>query len=589
MLILPTFAFFRARPLVYVAFLLASLLALLCHPAALYAANRIEFTGATEERKDNIALYLSVFTPAQINKSARFKNRVANEIKQALRGHGYYQVRVVFEDAMDGADYVLKARIIAGRSVFIDVADLQINGEAIRDPEFLALQRQKAPKQGDRMHHGNYEAYKKALLNLSHRKGYFDAKFSRAELVITPGDRRGKMHLHFESGPRYRFGAINFEGSQILEERLLPLLPFKSGDFYSVEQLAKFNQNLANTLWFGSVDLNVEPELRKDGVIPVNVLLTPATRNILETGIGFTTDIGPRLKVKWEKPWLNDRGHSLQTDLLLSGTEQTFDSRYKIPLRNVSHDYYQFVLGFENLNDSTIDTRSKKFDLVAERNWLLNNGWNRNLSLRWLYEDFIQANQDDIANLIMPGFSFSRGTDNGGSMPMQADFYLLSIELADQSWGSDTDFSRLRARAGWIGNWSVDQRWLVRLDGGAILQEGVVNIPPSLRFYAGGDSSVRGYRYRTVAPLNEKDEVVGGTRLATLALEYQHRVKNDWWLALFTDYGSAWNDSPDWKRSVGIGARWASPVGPIRLDVAYGLDHEPNGRFRLHFTLGPEL
>lgn len=557
--------------------------------APVHAANRIEFTGATEERKQNIALYLSVFSPAQINKSTRFKNRVAREIKQALRGHGYYQVRVVFEDATDGADYVLKARIIAGRSVFIDVADLQINGEAIRDADFLTLQKAKAPRQGDRMHHGIYEDYKKALLSLSHRKGYFDAKFSRAELVITPGDRRGKMHLHFQSGPRYRFGEISFKGSQIREERLYPLLPFKSGDFYSVDQLAKFNQNLANTSWFGSVDLDVEPELRKDGVVPVSVLLTPAIRNILETGVGFSTDVGPRLKIKWEKPWLNDRGHSLQTDLLLSGTEQTFDSRYKIPLRNVSNDYYQFVIGFENLNDSTIDARSKKLDLVAERNWLLNSGWTRNASLHWLYEDFIQATQDDKANLIMPGLSLSKGTDSGGSMPMLADFYLLGIEVADQSWGSDTDFIRLRARAGWIGNWSVDERWLVKLDGGTILQEEVLNIPPSLRFYAGGDSSLRGYRYRTVAPVNDTQQIIGGTRLATLALEYQHRVKGDWWLALFTDYGSAWNDRPDWKQSVGIGARWASPVGPIRLDLAYGMDHEPNGRFRLHFTLGPEL
>ena len=118
------------------------------------AANRIEFTGVTKERRQNIELYLSAFSPAQINKSARFKNRVAREIKQALRGLGYYQVLIEFEDQADGNDYVLLAKITAGKFVFIEVADLQLNGEAVRDPEFLALQKAKAPRKGERMHHG---------------------------------------------------------------------------------------------------------------------------------------------------------------------------------------------------------------------------------------------------------------------------------------------------------------------------------------------------------------------------------------------------------------------------------------------------
>lgn len=560
------------------------------------AANRIEFTGATDERKKNIELYLSTFSPAQINKSARFKNRVAREIKQALRSHGYYQVRVVFQDASDGADYVLKARIIAGRSVFIDVADLQINGEAIRDAEFVALQKTKAPKQGDRMHHGNYEDYKKALLSLAHRKGYFDAHFSRAELVITPGDRRGKMHLHFQSGVRYRFGAIKFVGGQIRDARLQTLLPFSSGDYYSTESLAKLSQNLAHTLWFGSVDLIADPDNRKDGLLPLTIELVPAVKNQVETGIGYSTDVGARLKTNWFKPWVNDRGHSLDAKLALSQQEQDLQTSYKFPLRDVANDYYLLSLGFKNRemrdfakSNQILNTESTSYNLKGERHWLLSNRWQRTLSLRWLYEDFTLGEQNEASNLLLPGLSYHRNRDSGGSMPLDADNYLMSVEVADNSWGSDTDFVRLYGRAGWIGSFSADQRWLVRLDAGAILQETIDSIPPSLRFYAGGDSSLRGYGYQSISPLNAEQILVGGSRLATLNLEYQYRVKGDWWLALFSDVGSAWNDQPDWKRSVGIGARWASPVGPIRLDLAYGFDHQPDGRFRLHFTLGPEL
>jgi translocation and assembly module TamA len=209
--------------------------------------------------------------------------------------------------------------------------------------------------------------------------------------------------------------------------------------------------------------------------------------------------------------------------------------------------------------------------------------------MRGLYENFIQGNQDDQSVLFMPGISYSRGTNSGGNMPETADFYSLTVEVANKALASDTDFIRLRGRAGLIGSWSADERWLVRVDGGVILQEQVLNIPPSLRFYAGGDNSLRGFGYQKASPLDESNLILGGTRLATINLEYQHRLKDEWWLAVFTDYGSAWNTNPDWQQSVGFGARWASPVGPLRIDLAFPINNDQQNGVRLHFTLGPEL
>ncbi len=562
-------------------------LLLLCAPWLSLAANRIELTGVTLERKANVELYLSSIDPSQINKSARFKSRVNRDIKQALRGLGYYQVIVNFEDKQEGDDYVLLAKITANKYVFIQVNDLAMFGDAVRDTEFRALQKKMAPRQGERMHHGKYEAYKKALMSLAHRKGYFDARFVKSELIVTPGKRQGIMRLHFDSGVRYKFGDISFHGAQIREPRLRSLLPFKSGDYYSAEALGKLNQALATTLWFSSINLDADPDRRKDGLLPLRIDLEPAIKNIVETGVGYSTDVEGRLKTKWERPWVNDRGHSMSADLELSNPEQLFEGRYKLPQRNVSHDYYQIVLGLKHRD--VLNTNSNEFNLVGERQWLQANGWYRNLSLRWLYENYLQAGQDDQSNLLMPGLSFYKKSDSGGSMPMLADNFLFSVEVANQAWGSDTDFIRLRGRSGWIGSWNEDQRWLARVDAGVILQEQVLNIPPSLRFFVGGDNSLRGYKYQTVAPIDEESLLIGGTKMATVNLEYQHRMHGDFWLAAFSDYGSAWNDKPDWKQSVGIGMRWASPVGPIRLDLAYALDTEPDGKFRFHFTLGPEL
>jgi len=559
-------------------------------PLAASAANRIELSGVTGERKQNVELYLSSIAPSEINTSARFKNRVSRDIKLALRGLGYYQVVVDFEDQQQGKDYVLHAKITANKFVYIDVNDIRILGGAANDTQFLQLLKNAAPKKGERLHHGKYENYKSELLSLANRKGFFDAKFERTELIVTPGDRRGTIKLFFNSGERYKFGDITFHGSQINRARLRSLLTFRKGDHYSARLLGELSQALSTTNWFSSINLEVDVENRQNGILPLRIELTPAKRNVVEAGIGFasyTTDKGLRLKGKWEKPWLNDRGHSLSSELALSNPEQRLETRYKLPLRNVSHDYYQFTFRYTNLDD--LNTDSQEINLVAERNWLLQSGWNRTASIRALYENYVQGSQDDKSLLLLPGLSFSRGTNSGGNMPQMADFYSLSVEVANKALASDTDFVRFRGRAGWIGSWSADQRWLIRLDGGVILQEQVLNIPPSLRFFAGGDNSLRGYAYQEVSPVDVDNLYIGGTRLATASFEYQHRVKGDWWAALFTDYGSAWNDRPDWQQSIGIGARWASPIGPLRIDLAYPLNSDKHSGLRLHFTLGPEL
>ena len=108
-------------------------------PVSALAANRIELSGVTGERKENIQLYLQTISPAEINQSARFKNRVNRDIKLALRGLGYYQVVVDFADQHKGKDYILQAKITANKYVFIQVNDLRILGGAAKDPQFLQL------------------------------------------------------------------------------------------------------------------------------------------------------------------------------------------------------------------------------------------------------------------------------------------------------------------------------------------------------------------------------------------------------------------------------------------------------------------
>lgn len=135
-----------------------------------------------------------------------------------------------------------------------------------------------------------------------------------------------------------------------------------------------------------------------------------------------------------------------------------------------------------------------------------------------------------------------------------------------------------------------NHRFLGRLQAGGVATNSFEDVPPSLRFFAGGDQSVRGYGYETLSPENENGVPVGGRFLLVGSVEYQYQFADQWRAALFVDHGNAVNDLFDpLATGAGIGLRWISPVGPLRLDVAKGLNPEFGGGWRIHFSMGPEL
>lgn len=562
------------------------LLTLLLFAVPAQAQTTLRLSGLSGELEANVQRYLDRYTATEISTSLRFQSRLEQDVTTALQALGYYHADITVSLQRNNRNgNRLLIQVTPGEPTRIKETDLKILGDAQTDADFQALLAQ-APKEGEIVHHGRYDSFKSALNSLAQRKGYFDARFSVQRLEVAPARWEAYVRLHFDSGTRYRFGEVSFSGQQIATDRLQSLVPFQPGDPYVASQLGELNQALANTNWFSSILVTGDTEAISAHILPINIELAPRKRNSIETGIGYSDDVGARLKLNWLKPWLNERGHSLNSKLAISGAEQSIEAAYKLPLQSVATDFWQLQYGLRNRDYQ--DTRAIESNLALERHWLLRSDWYRTASIRWLYEDYTQADQDDNSSLIMPGISFSRSRQSGSGMPRQADRLLLGIEVSDPAWGSDASFVRLRGRAGYIDSFGDRHRFVSRLDAGAVMMEAVENLPPSLRFFAGGDNNLRGYAYESVSPLNQDGELIGGRYMATASLEYQYRVTGNWWLATFADYGSAWTASPDWKRGVGFGVRWGSPIGAVRIDFAWGLDAE-GSPFQLHFSLGPEL
>lgn len=566
---------------------------LLASPLSFAANVRLQVEGLSGDLEKNVRARLSTIGEDEVSADGRFRAHVNEAIRQGLRALGYYEPTIEFEFRPNSppARPLLIARVTPGEPVRIAGVDVVIQGQAREDADFQRLERQDEPKIGTILNHGTYDAFKSALLSLSLSKGYFDASMPKSQLGVAEQLHEAFWDIDFDSGRRYRFGPVNFQGSQINEDYLQNLIPFQEGDYYSADDLAELNRRLSATNWFNSVVVSPQFEgARATKVLPLDAVVTPRTRNTIEVGGGFATDIGPRVRSTWRRPWVNSRGQSLETSINLSAPEQILDLSYRIPLRQNPLEQYYLVQGGFKRQDIN-DTESDSTTLNVARFWEFSSGWQRSVNLRWSLDHFTQGSVTNTTMLLYPGVSFSRSRARGGLMPTWGDSQRYSMDVSDTMWGSDVDFAVLQAQNVWIRTLAERNRFVMRTNLGWIETNDFNRVPPSLRFFAGGDRSLRGYKYQSISPRDDEGKLTGAFKLATGSLEYQYNVTGRWWGAVFVDGGDAFNNfnETNWKTGTGVGVRWASPIGPIKFDIAVPIHDSDVRRVQFYIGLGPEL
>jgi translocation and assembly module TamA len=328
----------------------------------------------------------------------------------------------------------------------------------------------------------------------------------------------------------------------------------------------------------------------KDAVqnqLPIEIIMTNKPKDIYNLGGGASTDTGLRARAKWQRPWVNTRGHSISAELFSSLPQQSLSIKYKVPLEDPLDNYLSFQAGFKAENDN--DTRSKTSTFGVQRHWgTAENSWKKIAFVRYELEQFQQGlDPSQNTQLLIPGATLSRRRSRGGLDVNWGDEQRFTLEAASEKLISDIDLARLSIQSTWLRS-MAKHRLLLRAEFGVIATNDFDQVPSSLRFFAGGDQSVRGFGYQTLSPL-EDEQLSGGKYLNVASAEYSYPVYQDWRLAIFTDIGNA-SDEPlhNVATGVGVGASWLSPVGPIRLYLARG-NSDFERTWRLHFSMGPAL
>ncbi|WP_414973854.1 autotransporter assembly complex protein TamA [Candidatus Erwinia haradaeae] len=559
------------------------------------AQANLQILGVSADVKINIQKRLSTVIKNKMLIDTHVRSHINQTIKETLRALGYYEPNISFKLLPSSTlrKYpLLTVNVIPGMPIKIAEEIVILRGMARNDNDYRNLFRTGKPPIGSILRHDDYENFKNSLNHLALRKGYFDAHYDKNQLRVSVPQHKAFWYIDYNSGPRYHFGKITFTGSQIREDFLQNLVPFKIGDSYAAHNLEELARRLSATGWFNSVA--VIPEMGKINIkrmVPLHGFLTPRTKNTIEVGLGSATDVGPHIQARWNKRWLNNKGHNFRIISDISIPEKNLKWTYKIPiLKNPLEQYYllQGTIKHIHLND----TRSDASAITVSQCWDYSSGWQWAIHLHGIYDHFTQGNEINTAMLIYPSLTVdhTRSSDTL-MMPVWGDSQHYSLDWSHSFWRSYTNFLIFKAHNVWIRTVKEDHRLIARIGLGWIMTKQFENIPPDLRFFAGGENSLRGYKYKGIAPQDATGKLTGASKLATSSMEYQYHIYGNWWIAIFIDLGAIMlNTHQDAIHSgAGCGIRWHSPIGPIKFDIARPILQHNTHNMQLYIGLGPEL
>ncbi|MGF1644305.1 MAG: autotransporter assembly complex family protein [Thiotrichales bacterium] len=527
-------------------------------------------------------------SPARV----RYLHRAAEQqITQALQAHGHFRPRIESELLRTATDWDARYQINAGPVIPIGTLDIKVTGAGEADPEFRRALAETPLKRGDALDQVAYEALKRRFQVLASERGYFNAQLTAHEIKIDLAAYSSSVRLHFETGQRYQLGDVSFwqEREWLAPSMLERYVEIEPGQPYDAGDLQQLQGDLSNTEYFRQVEINASPESALDLIIPVEVRLFPTKPRKYTYGIGYGTDTGPRVKAGITGRRVNRWGHHYNAEALIAQIKYGVAGEYIIPGRDPRSDAYGLRASLEEEHSDTRDYRAFNIGgYYKYRDGL----WVKTWALDYRVEQFEIGARTPTSALLIPSVEWTRtipGELEDRIYAVNGAWLQLRLRGAYESLLSDTSFLQPLVAAKWIHSFDHRGRLIGRAALGTTWVDDFDALPVSLRYFTGGDRSVRGYKYEIIAPRDEIGQPVGGKHLGEASLEYEFPVKDKWSVAAFIDTGDAFNDEPELKTGIGIGLRWRSPIGPVRIDLGHGLDQPPGSDLRLHLTIGPDL
>lgn len=513
-------------------------------------------------------------------------SKLRDEVLGILQAQGYFSPVIDIDDTNDQ----VTVRVTPGMRTRVSELSVDIAGNVTHIRALRDVRRDFGMVVGDPFISSNWQSGKTAIISAMRRQGFLRARVTRSDARIDARTGKAVLKVNIDPGPRIAFGDISIQGMARYPERIIDdLKTFQAGDPFSEEELQQFQTRLRDSGYFNSasalpdlLSLQEHPEQRS---VPINVIVDEAPQHRITYGLGVSTDDGVRGQLGFQD--LNLLGMQMEAALVLSQRRQRAFTNFRTPY-DADDRYYGFGgrVERETINNHT-SIKSNVYVGYGQRQEDID----AFTFLQYQFEsDKVRTTgaRNDVKALVL-GKAWTLQRFDSDLNPSRGFGLKFEISGASRHLLSDQTFTRYYASA--IGFKPLaDKGFWSKGTLSARLEMGVVNassrndIPSDNLFYAGGTQSLRGYGYRSLGP--RVDGAVFGQRyLAIGSLEYLHRITPVVSASVFYDYG---NVAASWRSyspvsGYGVGAQLTTPVGPVRLDLAYG---QAVHRYRFHLSIG---
>jgi translocation and assembly module TamA len=443
----------------------------------------VRVEGLKGEREANVLALLSIhneradteLTAARIEALHRL---APDQIRDALAPFGLYRVQI--EDRLErptngedasGAPTIGSSRANRCGSPRVDY---QVTGEGAANPVFPKT----FPMQvGDVLLHAAYEKAKSDLRYTATSAGYLDYRLDRHQVLIDPLAYEAHVYFNLETGPQYRLGAVRFKQDLLDEGLLRRYVRFQPGDVYDPDVLLGLQGRLLGSEYYSDVEIvPLKDEADADNRVPIEVVAQRNKANKYRIGLGFATDVGPRLTLDYRRRYLTPWGHKLRTELSLAPALSQWELDYRIPIQDPTRDYI-IVKPLSTYYD-TATRQGWIHSIQAAHSTLSPRGWRRNIGLDYRYEDLdINESAMGATNELAPNLSWSRTVAD--DPVFTNDGYRLKYSLVGAMQGVVSEASYLSGQLQfkWVQRFARDYRFITRTDLGATWAESVEDLP----------------------------------------------------------------------------------------------------------------
>jgi translocation and assembly module TamA len=463
--------------------------------------------------------------------------------------------------------------------------EIRFRGPATADPQAAdlldAVRRSWSLRRGQPFRQEDWGAAKRNAVNELSRWRYAAARIASSEARIEPDRREAHLTIELDSGPPIRFGSVQVAGTERYAPTLVEnLSPVNPGDDYDRAKLVVYERRLAETGYFASVRTEADLQAEDSAGAPLRVTVIEAPSKQVESGISYNTDVGPRFQVRYGDHDLRDSAWRLRGALALDAKIQELKLDLDAPPRSGGrwNNYFARLAQTDIQNEL-----ARSFALGIERNLGTDVAPSAAI-LSWHLEDQRAGSVvTDSRHAVYAGLRRTfRRTDE---VVAPRSGYSGSVEIGGGLPGVSTEkFLRAIGRANLLFPVGRSGDLLLRAQGGFVNSSTRFGIPTTFLFRTGGDQTVRGYAFESIG-VREGDAIVGGRRLLVASAEYTHWISESWGIAAFVDSGDAWDKDQrfDAVLGYGLGARFRTPIGPARADLAYGRETRD---YRLHISIG---